>query len=511
MRDPDAELDALHVRLHEARIYKEGKAKTEPFRGFIASYNKLQEALCKNADADIIEQHRHSALVAAPAVRAALGDHSPMETAPTANGDVSTRTGPSPERSAEHTLDAARGTAAAVKAALGNALVITATDEPKAPDPPVATEPVASTDNRQDALALVPHAAEVCAADVDNETNPASEITRLHGEIAAAYGMSWTCAIRIGELLTQQKEALKHGHFLPWVAEHLPFSERTARNYMSLFKHRAELESANVADLTAAYRLAAPRKTKPANKPKPSEGHGTEQASQNDPRPHTNDAADTGHGGQQAQQDDEQPQARAEPGDAPDEQTEATSTSDEPENDTISTTAGTATAAHELQQRQTEPTDAKATAPETTTESKTPPITLKQAYGVVLRAVRTSKPTFARNVIERVATEGGVTVWMPTASPRDDLSKLEDLLADRLEAVADKDLDDATSWAREHVERLNAIIAERQTPQDDGSGDDTTDDSDADMVDTDGSDEDTEADDVQPEQPKRRKARGPMG
>jgi hypothetical protein len=109
-----------------------------------------------------------------------------------------------------------------------------------------------------------PEAVEVYAAYVmDDEVDPTAEIARLHGEIAAAYGTSLDRAIRIGELLTKQKETLEHGQFLPWVAEHLPFSERTAQNYMRVFAKRAELKSATVADLAGAYRLTAPRKTKP--------------------------------------------------------------------------------------------------------------------------------------------------------------------------------------------------------------------------------------------------------
>lgn len=72
--DPDAHLDALHLRLHREGILDDARRKREPFKTFEAAYNKLQSAVCSKADPDIIEQHRQAALAAAPAVLEALGD-----------------------------------------------------------------------------------------------------------------------------------------------------------------------------------------------------------------------------------------------------------------------------------------------------------------------------------------------------------------------------------------------------------------------------------------------------
>jgi hypothetical protein len=85
----------------------------------------------------------------------------------------------------------------------------------------------------------------------------ATEINRLHGELAGLARITLEKGIRIGELLAEQKAQLKHGDWLPWVNENLEFSERTARNYLSLFQRREELKSANIADLTDAYRMLA--------------------------------------------------------------------------------------------------------------------------------------------------------------------------------------------------------------------------------------------------------------
>ncbi|MGO9885407.1 MAG: DUF3102 domain-containing protein [Solirubrobacteraceae bacterium] len=51
-------------------------------------------------------------------------------------------------------------------------------------------------------------------------------------------------AITAGEKLTEAKQLVKHGEWLPWLEANFPLSERTARNYM-----RLAAKSATVADL----------------------------------------------------------------------------------------------------------------------------------------------------------------------------------------------------------------------------------------------------------------------
>ena len=55
------------------------------------------------------------------------------------------------------------------------------------------------------------------------------EIAKLHDEIYGAFKTTLEKAIRIGELLTEQKQNLKHGEFTSWVENNLPFTERTAQ------------------------------------------------------------------------------------------------------------------------------------------------------------------------------------------------------------------------------------------------------------------------------------------
>ncbi len=82
----------------------------------------------------------------------------------------------------------------------------------------------------------------------------ADEIKLLHGEIEGALRTSVEKAVRIGELLGEQKAELKHGEWLPWVEANLPFTEDTAQRYMRVFNDRGLLENRNVRYLTDAYR-----------------------------------------------------------------------------------------------------------------------------------------------------------------------------------------------------------------------------------------------------------------
>jgi hypothetical protein len=96
------------------------------------------------------------------------------------------------------------------------------------------------------------------------ESSPAiAEIRNLHGEIVAAAKTTLAHAVRIGELLADIKAGLNHGEWLPWCSTNLPFTDRTARNYVRLFQHRDRLKSETVSDLGDAYRLLADER-KPA-------------------------------------------------------------------------------------------------------------------------------------------------------------------------------------------------------------------------------------------------------
>jgi len=89
----------------------------------------------------------------------------------------------------------------------------------------------------------------------DLERNRVDEICSLHTEIAGYCRMALDKAIRIGELLAEQKASLPHGEFGRWIQEHLPFSDRTVRNYMKLHECRDRLKTETISDLSEAYGL----------------------------------------------------------------------------------------------------------------------------------------------------------------------------------------------------------------------------------------------------------------
>jgi Protein of unknown function (DUF3102) len=78
-------------------------------------------------------------------------------------------------------------------------------------------------------------------------------------------------AIAAGQLLIEARDALPHGGWLSWLKENVPFSERTAQNYMRLAK-LPEAKSARLADLGLAPSAALRYVAGAARIPMP--GHG---------------------------------------------------------------------------------------------------------------------------------------------------------------------------------------------------------------------------------------------
>jgi hypothetical protein len=322
---------------------------------------------------------------------------------------------------------------------------------------------------------------EVCAAEVVDD-DPASEITRLHGEIETSLHMSVDHAIRIGELLAQEKQKLGHGRFLPWVKATLPFTERTAQKYMQVYSGQANLKCESGSHLTAAYRLTAPKakakSSEGGRKAKPE----TEQQDDDATEQTTNDESATEQRdedqGEHTQADDKatdkptSTQAHEAGGDqrSSSASEDTASSTEAQERDTASTTEATRPSAHE----QTKGTNAEANST-TNPQEKPPQATPRQALDILVAYVRKKGKGAARAINREINDEAGLSWWAQTSKPRDDLSALEDHVAHRLEALADKDLEDATAWLKEHVEQLWGIIRERVPRQE---GDDRTDNSD---------------------------------
>jgi hypothetical protein len=83
----------------------------------------------------------------------------------------------------------------------------------------------------------------------------AARINAIHHNIEEHFKKSLQLAIEIGEDLTLIKAKIGHGKFGRFVEENLDFKDRTARNYMNLFRNKDQLISANVSDLSSAYKL----------------------------------------------------------------------------------------------------------------------------------------------------------------------------------------------------------------------------------------------------------------
>lgn len=91
------------------------------------------------------------------------------------------------------------------------------------------------------------------------DSDELSEIRNLHGDVLQAARLSLVKGVRIGELLTEIKKRCGHGNWLDYLDTHLPFSERTAQQYMMLFAKRDALKSANFADFVDQPSLSLPR------------------------------------------------------------------------------------------------------------------------------------------------------------------------------------------------------------------------------------------------------------
>jgi Protein of unknown function (DUF3102) len=95
---------------------------------------------------------------------------------------------------------------------------------------------------------------------------------RIHKLLEAAFGMTIRAAIDIGEALTEQKAAMKHGEFGPWLKTNFPdVTWQTANKYMRAYANREEVEVKLKPgfNLTEAYKLGPKRKRTPKPKPAP--------------------------------------------------------------------------------------------------------------------------------------------------------------------------------------------------------------------------------------------------
>ena len=85
----------------------------------------------------------------------------------------------------------------------------------------------------------------------------AARIRIEHEAAAAALKDGAQHAMAAGDLLLEAKSLLKHGEWLPWLQAHFNISERTARLYMRLARHRETIQNGNgVAEMSLRGALA---------------------------------------------------------------------------------------------------------------------------------------------------------------------------------------------------------------------------------------------------------------
>lgn len=78
-----------------------------------------------------------------------------------------------------------------------------------------------------------------------------ADIKRELAELNQSLKMTVRKAIRIGQLLTEQKEFVGHGLFLNWLDANLDISADTASRYMKLYSHNDKIR--NLPNLQTAY------------------------------------------------------------------------------------------------------------------------------------------------------------------------------------------------------------------------------------------------------------------
>ncbi len=81
-------------------------------------------------------------------------------------------------------------------------------------------------------------------------------INRLHQEICESAHSSYSKAMQIGELLSGQKQKVKHGEWLDWLSFNCPsISERTASRYMGIYRDQTDIKTAKLTDTSFVYQI----------------------------------------------------------------------------------------------------------------------------------------------------------------------------------------------------------------------------------------------------------------
>ena len=83
---------------------------------------------------------------------------------------------------------------------------------------------------------------EIVSQTVASDKKIIDQINNLHARFEIAYKSTTKIAVNIGELLLDQKSQLKHGQWGRWVRDNLKFTERTASNYIRIYKNKDKFD-----------------------------------------------------------------------------------------------------------------------------------------------------------------------------------------------------------------------------------------------------------------------------
>lgn len=90
-----------------------------------------------------------------------------------------------------------------------------------------------------------------------------SDIIKAHHTFMASMRSSMQAAIDAGEQLLKAKEHIEHGGFQRWIEGNMPFSLRTAQNYMKIAKKQDVIEEKGAKMLSHAYDAVSNRPAPP--------------------------------------------------------------------------------------------------------------------------------------------------------------------------------------------------------------------------------------------------------
>ncbi len=447
-----ADLDALHIRLHNTGAYKRGQDNAEPIRTFLVAYCGLSAAR-DQADAHAIAEYTREATAAVPAVLSHLGSALPVPLE-------------SPTIPLVPIAEVERGEDVHTREKLDDKTVGKFVDVLEAGD---AVPPgVVFYDGERYWLSDGRHRIE---AHIRKGYDSFPAEVRAGGRRAAVLH-ALTCDRNLVRNGADKKKAAKllllDPEWRQWSDREI--ARRSGASAPTVGKLRKEL---GLVDEARKGKDGKKRKVaKIGRKPKrncklftvgtaPHTTDETEPADQESTSTEQAETADTASPRDSTTRSEATTTASADDGG-----TEVT--------DASSTTASTTEHADTEDDSTSRPTSPAAcgsddsSAGDAENESNAP--SLKVAFKVVREAVR-GRPRIAAEVIAQLAIDGEIDVWMPTDDPSTDIDDLRSHLRSRLHDLAEDDHEAASAVVDAITDDINAVLDET-APEGEESGDD---------------------------------------